>query len=206
MAKQRIISQVLACFALAISSGLALAQDRAFELPRSEKTVVLEYHLDHHLIADRDPQPLLRIFADGRVRVHHPVYTPRAGDYEMRLSKAELFGLLERVAQIGILDFNAAAVKAERQQVVAADRAVGWVYHISDVSETQIDVRLRSYKAPGSKAPVSNFKASIRWPNVEPDAERFTGVAGIQALAQAEQLFRTVINRPDLVKVAGGSK
>lgn len=198
---QRNAVAALACAAWLATVAPAVGQEPTIELPQNANAVVLEYNTIHHMLAQQDPEPLLRVFADGRVRVHHPVYMAKAGDYETRLSDGELRGILESFAAGGILDFNTSVVKSEREQAEAADRAAGILLHVSDVSETVIGVRLGSYQAPGALAPTENFETSVRWPNLYTDAQRFGAVAGIQSLARAEQSLRSIVNRTDLVKV-----
>lgn len=51
----------------------------AFSATSSEP--VIEYDVVHHLLAERDPSPLLRIYGNGRVHDHFPAYMRRADDY-----------------------------------------------------------------------------------------------------------------------------
>ena len=40
--------------------------------------------------ANQDPTPLIRLFGDGRVLIHYPVYSPKAGEYALWLHPDEL--------------------------------------------------------------------------------------------------------------------
>lgn len=197
----RTITVALACAVLAIAVIPAAAQSPVVEFPSFAGAVVLEYNVIHHMLAQPDPEPLMRIFADGRVRVHYPVYMAKAGDYEVRLSTAELHGLFDELATSGIMDFDAEAVSAEKERVEAVERAGGVLHHVSDVSETVIDIRVKSYRPAGSAAAIADFEKSIRWPNIHTDAQRFKGIAEVQALARAVERLRAIINRSDLSRV-----
>lgn len=75
-----------------------------FDFEATDDIPVIEYTLDQHMLAQRDPTPLLRVYGSGRVRVHFPVYMKKAGDYEMQLSHAELNALLRMLADKSVMD------------------------------------------------------------------------------------------------------
>jgi len=191
----------LICAAWFAAVSPAAAQRPTIELPANADTVVLEYTTVHHMLAEQDPEPLLRIFADGRVRVHYPVYMAKAGDYEARISAAELRGLLLYLAADGVLEFDPSATREQRAIAAAAERSAGRLHHVSDVTETLIEIRLGSYRAADAQDVVTGFRKSVRWPNVYTDAQRFGAIAGVQTLARAEERLRAFLNRPDLARV-----
>ena len=186
---------------LALVAPPVAAQAPAVELPQSAAAVVVEYTVFHQMLADNDPTPLLRVYADGRVRVHYPVYMSRAGDYETLLAPDELQGLLADLVADGVLDFDAEATLADRAAAAAAARAAGRLYHVSDVSVTRIDVRVGSYRAPGTSQAIPDFEKNVAWPNVYTDARRFAGVSGVQGLARAEERLRAIMQRDDLTRI-----
>ena len=198
---QKLAVAALSCAALTVTALPAGAQVPRVELPSNSGVVVLEYTVIHQMLAEVDPEPLMRIHADGRVRVHFPVYMAKAGDYELRLSPSELRGLFLELSADGILDFDEAGTTAERNSAEAAERAAGRLHHVSDVTETLIDMRLASYRPAGAAAAIPGFEKSVRWPNVHTDAQRFRGVAGVQSLARAEERLRSILDRSDLIRV-----
>ena len=105
----------------------------AFQYSETAAEPVIEYNLVHHMLAEPDPEPLLRIYGNGRVHVHYPAYMTRAGNYELQLSQPELRTLLRALATDGIIDFDPAATRYQRQQLVAQQRAAtGTMFYISD--------------------------------------------------------------------------
>ncbi len=163
-------------------------------------TLVLEYHRVYHLLEDRDPLPLLRIYADGRVLVHHPIYMARAGDYELQLTQAELTNLFDVLEGQGLRSFDPIQTSQDRDAAVAADAARGTLSTVTDRSETVI--RIRGQVQGGAlQASAADAFQEIRWDNVVTDAARFPGVAGVQSLNLAEQQLQQIVNRGDLQRL-----
>jgi hypothetical protein len=173
----------------------------AFEYSETAAEPVIEYNLVHHMLAEPDPVPLLRIYGNGRVQVHYPAYMTRAGDYELQLSQPELRTLLRDLATDGIIDFDRAANRYQRQQLAAQQRAAsGSLFYISDSSDTVIDIRLNEYqKGPGT-ARVVNLKKRFSWPDLKQDARRFPQLREITNANNAAQRLETLLHRNDLVK------
>jgi hypothetical protein len=173
----------------------------AFEYSQTAAEPVIEYNLVHHMLAEPDPEPLLRIYGNGRVQVHYPVYMTKAGDYELELSQPELRSLLRALATDGIIDFDRAASRDQRQQLNAQQRtASGTLFYISDSSDTVIDIRLKEYqKGPGT-ARVLNLKKHFSWPDLKQDARRFPQLREITNASNAAQRLETLLHRNDLVK------
>jgi len=174
----------------------------AFEYSETAAEPVIEYNLVHHMLAEPDPEPLLRIYGNGRVHVHYPAYMTRAGNYELQLSQPELRTLLRALATDGIIDFNQAATRHRRQQLAAQQRtASGSLFYVSDSSDTVIDIRLNEYqKGPGS-ARVVNLKKHFSWPDLKQDARRFPQLREITNVNNAAQRLETLLHRNDLVKI-----
>jgi len=174
----------------------------AFEYSEAAAEPVIEYNLVHHMLAEPDPAPLLRIYGNGRVHVHYPAYMTRAGDYELQLSQPELRTLLRTLATDGIIDFDRAATRHQRQQLAAQQRAAsGSLFFISDSSDTVIDIRLNEYqKGPGS-ARVVNLKKRFSWPDLKQDARRFPQLREITNANNAAQRLETLLHHNDLVKI-----
>ena len=154
------------------------------------------------MLAEPDPEPLLRIYGNGRVHVHYPAYMTRAGNYELQLSQPELRTLLRALATDGIIDFDRAATGHQRQQLAAQQRAAsGSLIYISDSSDTVIDIRLNEYqKGPGT-ARVLNLKKRFTWSDLKQDARRFPQLREITNANNAAQRLETLLHRNDLVKI-----
>ncbi|MEN8803476.1 MAG: hypothetical protein ABF297_16010 [Thiogranum sp.] len=163
---------------------------------------VIEYNLVHHMLAEPDPEPLLRIYGNGRVHVHYPAYMTRAGDYELQLNQPELQALLHALATDGIIDFDPAKTRSRRQQLGAQQRAAnGSMLYISDSSDTVIDIRLNEYQKGPDTARVLNLKKRFVWPDLKQDARRFPQLGEITNANNAAQRLETLLHRDDLVKI-----
>jgi hypothetical protein len=163
---------------------------------------VVEYNLLHHMLAEPDPQPLLRIYGDGRVHVHYPAYTKRAGDYELQLSQPELRTLLRDLSRDGVIDFDRAAMRSQRQELEAQRRAAtGRLFHVSDSSDTVIHVRLEEYQREPGMPRVLKLEKRFVWPDLPQDARRFPQLAEITNANQAAQRLEMLLHRADLVRI-----
>lgn len=156
----------------------------AFKYSETAAEPVIEYNLVHDMLAEPDPEPLLRVYGNGRVHVHYPVYMKKAGDYEIQLSKPELNALIRSLADNGIIDFDHGAAIAHRKQFEAQQRATkGTLYYVSDATETVLDIRLGEYQRSASDKRVINLKKRFTWKNLELDARRDKNNRHIQSAA-----------------------
>lgn len=163
---------------------------------------VIEYYVVHHMLAQQDPVPLLRVYGNGRVHVHFPVYMKRAGDYEMYVNRVQLNDLLRQLADDGIMDFDYAAAKQEKQQLEAARRATsGEVFHVSDASDTHININLAQYQRSAASPRISGFSRQFRWRNLNTDARRYPQSARIARAANAAAILQTLCAHPALQKL-----
>ena len=180
---------------------IAQAQTSVFDYPRKAEFVVLEYTQSHAMLLNEDKTPLLRIFGNGRVVVHYPVTMKLAGDYEMKLSDAQLQKLLASLEQNSLMTFNAsklsAKVKAEKTRLAATSNSLSLR---SDDTSTIININLEKY-IPGSTSIAKNgFKQSISWANVSLQAKKYSAIPELAGIAQAETLLRSYLKHQNLVK------
>jgi hypothetical protein len=162
---------------------------------------IIENTLVHHMLADQDPEPLLRIYGNGRVHAHFPAYMKKAVDYEYRLSQSELIALLRSLSQDGVIDFDHAAVTAERKQLQDQQRAAGELHHISDTTETIIDIRLDEYRRhPGARR-ISNLNKRFKWNNLQYDKKRFPQSNTLKGAAAGANRIQTLLDHPDMQRI-----
>ena len=174
----------------------------AFKYSETAAEPVIEYNLVHHMLAKPDPVPLLRIYGNGRVHVHYPAYMTRAGNYELQLSQSELRILLRALATDGIIDFDPAATRYQRQQLNAQQRAAtGTLFYVSDSSDTVIGIRLNEYQKRPGTARILNLEKRFIWPDLKQDARRFPQLREITNANKAAQRLDTLLHRADLVKI-----
>lgn len=179
-----------------------------FVLPDDPQVVVLEYHRYSGMLAERDPMPRLRIFADGRVRVYYPAYMKRAGEYELSLSPVELQELLQTLAGHGMLSFDSEVIRADRVRAEAKlQEDEGALFAVSDDTYTELRIQLPSYRPAESALHLKDFEQKFRWPNVNLDAQRYPSIQALQDLLAGVQRLRGLLDderlRPAATK--GGS-
>ncbi len=146
------------------------------------------------MLAEQDPTPLLRLYGDGRARVHYPVYMKRAGDYELQLSTDEMRNLLADLEGEGLPTLDVAGGELLRRGAVAEEESRGELFHVSDTSETVIRMLVAQ---PGGRA--APRRTTIRWSNVSSDAKRFPDLDAVQVIARCEERLRELTERDDLI-------
>ena len=171
----------------------------SYTVPTSEP--VIEYSLKHHMLAEYDPVPLLRVYGDGRLLVHRPAYMKNAGDFVLQLQQDELEQLLRTHADKGVMDFDSAATKQEHHQLRAARRATtGQLFHVSDATDTNIRIRLDGFQRTAASKRMTGLDKQITWRNLEMDARNFPSSARLQDTAAAAAVLHNLINHPELVR------
>ncbi len=198
--------------ALAVFLALAIAASAAAQTPlasfswdESAETVVVSYRDVWAELANQDPTPLIRIFGDGRVVVHHPDYTPRAGEYELQLRPAELESLLASLLDKGLatvepeaLHRSKASVERSRwQAALAADRSPE-LFMVADDSTSVFELHLTGYRPAGSATPTGEIHRAVSWLGLATDAERYPEIEPIRRLRDAELELRALLERSDL--------
>jgi hypothetical protein len=149
------------------SAGFRFAADNTLSEP------VIHYRQNVHMLAVTDDMPSVKVFGDGRVLVHYPVYMKKAGDYEMQLSDKELADLLQGMSGNGIIDFEENKVKQQMRDEKKSARLRGELYAVSDAVETSIVINLDEYQKNPSSPKIKNLKKHFRWENIEHDASRY---------------------------------
>ena len=182
----RVAGVIALCTVIAAAAAAA-----PFRISADPGTIVLEYGHVQHALAEQDPLPLIRIYGDGLVWVHYPVYTQRAGDYEFRLDQKDIRRLLREIRQGGLLEFDRARTLEQR---AAMDERNG-TGRSRDATDTVIRIRLERYKGR------VNFDKSIVWTGVEADARAFPDLRPVQSLARLEQKLRAMIDSRPLSPV-----
>jgi len=193
-------AKVIATLMLFAASVWSPAQQSApdFAFPADPNYLLLSFTYIHSMLGDPDPTPLMRIYGDGRVHVHYPVYMQRSGDYELELGNLELRQLLLSLAETGAMSFDAQDVGQLRSLEVERLEQQNIMVHISDPTEMVIEVHFEWYKPPGTSIQYDNFQKSIRWGNVAQEATLFPQVLELQGLAEAERQLQSILERDDL--------
>lgn len=159
---------------------------------------VIQYHNIVDMIADRDDQPTMKIYGNGLVQVHHPVYKKNTGDYEMQLSQKDLISLLETFANDGLMDFDSAKIKQRKKTIDDELKKQGKLHHISDSVTTQIDINLKSYRSSKTAIQQSGYKKRIRLKDIEHDVKRYKSVSEIQKTGNSIGKLRSLLSHDKL--------
>ncbi|MGI9237297.1 MAG: hypothetical protein ACR2QZ_07860 [Woeseiaceae bacterium] len=179
----------------------AAAPPVRFSWNHDPSAVVVSYREIWGELAEQDPIPLIQVFGDGRVLVHHPVYTLKAGDYEVWLQPAELENLLSSLLSKGLATFEPTAVKSrkhsqqqKRLNSALAAKQAPVVFTVADASISVFELNLTAVSA-------GELQRKISWPSLEADAKRYPDIQSIQQLRAAELQLREMLDRDDLSKV-----
>lgn len=168
----------------------------SYDMNSSEPVIV--YHNVVHMLKNRDEQPMLKIYGNGLVQVHHPVYTNNAGDYEMQLSQQELGELLESLSDDGLMAFDDAKVKQKKKDMDRIKSQRGELYYISDSVTTEIQINLKKYKPANSAINHTNFKKRIRLKDIEQDLKQYKSIDEIQKTGKGINKLKSLLSRNEL--------
>lgn len=166
--------------------------------------LVLEYHVAFGELAAGESLPRLRVYGNGRVRVHNPPFMKNAGDYELWLSEQEMDELIASLVEKGVLDFDESRVKAAKKQRIEARRyeevqaGQGMILtHTADADVTTVGIFLDRYERAGRALPARrNLAKRIAWRNLAADAREHPNIPAIvQLAAAAAEMSRLAENK-----------
>ena len=176
--------------------------ESVFDYPRDPEFVVIEFTHVEDMLEDADPTPLLRIYGDGRVLVHYPAYMKRAGDYEMRLTDANLQQLLLSLEQKNIFNLSSARVTQLKQQ--AAVRRFEQTKKLtkrSDSIHSIVNIKLGTYIPATTGVTQTNFAQRVSLKNLKWNTKIYPEVAELRSAADAEVELSKFLNHPELKKI-----
>ena len=149
------------------SAGFRFATEAGVNEP------VIHFQQNIQMLSGIDDRPVVRVYGNGRVTVHYPVYMKKAGDYEMQLDEAELVALIQSLSSNGLMVFDAKKVKDKIKQYKKAEKAKGQFHAISDAVESVIEIKLDEYQENNKAKKIEKFHKQFRWKNIEHDAARY---------------------------------
>lgn len=154
------------------------------------------------MIEEQDKQPMLRIFGNGTVRVHFPVYMKKAGDYEMQLSRDELQALLLFIEERGLLQFERSNVATLKKQMLNRTISESKIINIrSDDAFTDIQINLDSYTSSEKSIAGGKVVKRVSWPNLKWEAQQYSAITPLVNAAAIEERLQQLIHHPGLVKI-----
>ncbi len=173
------------------------------EYSNSPDALIVSYTLHLGELAESDRGPSMQIYGDGLANIHYPAYMARAGSYSIRLSGDEMNKLIHALVADGLLKFDSAKARATARDIGTLRReSQGVMHYVSDASTSVIELHLVRYASPGTPSlQAANVDKTIRWSGLQSDARIYPDHVAIQKLATAERRLRTLMERPDLVKV-----
>ncbi|MEE9422855.1 MAG: hypothetical protein V3V50_06820 [Gammaproteobacteria bacterium] len=168
----------------------------SFQLSNDANQPVITYTLNHAMLETVDETPLLRIYADGKVLAHYPVYMKKAGDYQFQLSKPALVALIQSLISDGVLDFDKNSARQYKQQMDEQKRlSSGTAYYVSDSSKTIIKINLQNYRSSVIASPISSLQKKFTWDNLQQDAKRYPGSSALTKAAAGAHKLRTLLDQ-----------
>ncbi len=181
-------------------TGSSAAPPAHFAWNRDPAAVVVSYREIWSELAEQDPTPLIRVFGDGRVLVHYPIYTNKAGDYELWLKPLELEDLLSSLLANGLATFEPEAMEGlkksneQRLKAALAAQVPTEVFVVADESSSVFELNLTAVDS-------GELQRKISWPGLRSDAERYPDIEPIQKLRAVELQLRALLERDDLWNV-----
>lgn len=146
-------------------------------------------------IEDPDPGPRVEVYGDGRFFVHFPDYMKKAGDYEGRLSTAELEALVALAEDDAIRTFEPAAVRARVRSRASETR----LHARSAAVRSRIALRMETETGAAGAAPERRSEVrKLAWRGLRADAARHADEPSLRALGDLERRLRALREHPDL--------
>jgi hypothetical protein len=172
------------------------------------EAVVVRYVEVPGELEDVDAGPVLTVYGDGRATVRYPRYMKRAGEYEIVLARAEVDALVASLADKGVAEFQAPAVRQQVHAVQAARATTQagagggeTLFVVTDPSTTIIELNLgtaaagTAAAAPDGGAPRGLVAGRAVWSGLAGDATQHPSVTALVDLAAARVELRAVMER-----------
>lgn len=179
-------------------AGMAVAAMPALAQPQvawssSPDRVVARLSILSGEIAPPEPREVV-VYGDGRVVARYPSFLRNAGVREMRLAPGELDALLRELATQGLLEFDAAAVRAECRRI---ERTRGELVRHAGADVVEIELDVEDYRASAADAG-GRLRRRVVWSAPGREAERFPEIGALQDLVRARDALGALLARPEL--------
>ena len=143
-------------------------------------------------LAQPDLTPMLKIYGDGTVLVHHPKYMKNAGQYTMRLKPSELKVLLKKISRLGLGDYEDKKIKHRRnlmrkQKFDRAKTTGVFPMEPSEDTTTLIKLNLEVLPADLRTTKTKRFEQrAFRYHGLQTDAKQYPQIRELLELADIE--------------------
>lgn len=176
------------CFS-PMAHGNQLSQQQADEMVM-DRELILEYRYYSDDIIGDDRIPRVRVYQDGFVIVHYPVYMKRAGYHTLTLTSEELQNLVDLIVEEGFFQFN----EKDSLEQIAKEKGSSFTYQ-SHSMQTEVTA-YPAIKQVGVTALVHNDLVTVHWKNIEVDIQEYgDSIVGLNGLYRISQRFEQLADR-----------
>ena len=165
--------------------------------------LLLQVRYEGGMIKDPDKYSI-KVFGDGRVVVHRPKYMKNAGDYSLKLTPAEIKGLLSSFADEDMLGLETRKFKKITTDAFKARAEIGQIERAPSThgATTVLEIHAESFTPTGGTQPtLKNIKTRISVQSLKHSAKALSNVQPVQKLANCVQKIEALAQRSDLKKV-----
>jgi hypothetical protein len=181
----------------------------AISYPRDSGHILLSLSHEISRIRSPDTTPLVRVYGDGHVRVHYPIYMSNAGDYELQLSAAEVTTLIQTLITKGIFTFNPRAtaearisLRAARRQRAKTEKERHEETDHGDHEAVQLTMHLDSAVMPdGTKLRGGKSKRTLRWVNLRSDLREFPELTQLEEFDECVKTIKALAYHTHLMRI-----
>ena len=172
-----------------IAQGEQLSQQQADD-KIGQYMLILEYrYYSDELVGDAKV-PRVRVYDDGLVLVHYPVYMKRAGEYKLTLTPEELRNLVKLVENEGFFQFDEQAALHE----IAQEKGPMLTYQ-SHYMHTEVTAHPAIMKA-GATATALDKPVTAHWKDLRGDAQQYDDlIPELKGLQRIGQKFESLADR-----------
>jgi hypothetical protein len=154
------------------------------------RELILEYRYYSDDIIGDNKIPRVRVYQDGLVLVHYPVYMKRTGYYTLTLTPDELQNLVNFIVSEGLFQFNQKDSLAAKNDL----KGTSFIYH-SHSMRTEVTA-YPAIKQVGVSALVPDNLVTVQWKNIKIDAQQYgDSIVGLKELYRISQRFESLADR-----------
>ncbi|QFU74633.1 hypothetical protein EY643_02605 [Halioglobus maricola] len=157
---------------------------------------MLAYSETPAMLGNADPTPRIRVYSNGRVLVHFPVYMKKAGQYELWLSEAELEQLLTLASKLVGNDGAVASARLDEALQTEAE-ATGFAQYRSDSMIETLDLNIEKFKA-GANVAATSMEETITWKHKEFSSAAYPQVQGLADMEALRNAIKEITSSDEL--------
>ena len=192
---RQLYAPLLLLLAMIAQAAHADEPTRSFSYAKTGEPI-FTYSVSPALITKEEPQPRLRVYANGRVLVHYPSYHVRAGSYETWLNDRQLRALMNDMSEV--VDFNREGTQRAVRKSLASKIDAGESLPLrTDATTETFAIALDDYQASASDEP-RRIRQQASWTNIAFQAEQYPEVNELQNLRRAQKRIQKLLDREDL--------